>query len=155
MKRSLELCAIVLGALVLLPLGCHGPGDSPESTVETALSAARDGDKAALEACFMPGLVSAYPAYARTFADLLKKNSLRATKWSLSGNRRSDGSTVATVAVQFGSPLAVSGRTYRGMMIGLVRDSAVGRRIWYGEVPPPGLPGPTGRWVTTSASLRR
>jgi hypothetical protein len=153
MKRSLGLCAVVLGVLVLLPLGCHGPGNSPESRVESALSAARDGDKAALEACFMPGLSSSYPARVQDVVNLLDQKSLRTASWTVSGKQAGDA-FITSVEVQFAAPVSVSGSSYSRMQVVLMRDSADGRRGAFGEQLPPGLPEPTGRWVVAGAALK-
>jgi hypothetical protein len=152
MKRSLGLCAVVLGVLVLLPLGCHGPGSSPESTVESALTAIRDGDKPALEACLLPGLSSSYPDFVRSLVNLLEQKSLRSATWSLSGKKSSDDS-VSSVEVRFASAVAVSGSSYRGMHVVLTKDSEEGRTAAYGTDRPSGVPEPSGRWVITAASL--
>jgi hypothetical protein len=154
MKRSLGLCAFVLGVFVLLPLGCHGPGSSPESTVESALAAIKGGDRPALEACLLPGLSASYPDYVRSLVNLLEQQSLRGATWSLSDKKSSDDS-VASVQVRFASPIAVSGSSYGGMHVVLTEDSEEGRTAAFGTERPSGVPEPSGRWVITAASLTR
>jgi hypothetical protein len=153
MKRSLTSCAIVLGVLVLLPLGCHGPGNSPKAVVESALAAACDGDKAALEASFMPGLSSTHPGRVQDVVNLLDQKSLCTASWTVSSEQVGD-SFLTSATVRFASPVSVSGSSYSRMQVVLLRDSAEGRKGAFGEHLPPGLPEPTGRWVVAGVVLR-
>ena len=163
MKRSLGLCAIVLGVLVLLPLGCHGPGRSPESTVESALSAVKDGDRAALEATFMPGSIppsNANPSFEQ-LSQMMDQKSLQGISWQVTAKKvRSSSGTLVEVDVEFSAPVTIGawklephGIAGKTLMAAVARDTADERDIMLGRSKPAGIPGPTGRWVMVASGL--
>ncbi len=98
MRQSLLAIAVVLLGIALvgcggragLPPAAKGPSqpvgaDSPEAVADRILTAVRDGDKAALEACFMPGAPSASRAHLET---ILAKRSLTGVTWRLLAGKR-------------------------------------------------------------------
>jgi hypothetical protein len=161
MRQSLLAIAVVLLGIALV--GCGGRGesspvakgppqpvgaDSPQAVVDRVLTAVKDGDKAAFEACFLPGLPIAHAN--RSLTKMLEQGSLKGITWRFTGEKLND-----RIFVDFSAPITVNGRAETKLDVLPGQDTDRERVIMLGRDLPSGLPAPTGRWVIIASGLRQ
>jgi PBP1b-binding outer membrane lipoprotein LpoB len=155
MKQSLSAIAVVLLGIFLV--GCSGRGGSPESVVDRALTAVKNGDKATLVACFMPG--STPPAFKNACFDelvqMLEQGSLRGVTWRIAPDTMfHDTQDTKNLLAEFSAPVTVGSNTGKSLQVPVERDTAHVRTVLFGRYLPTGIPEPTGQWVMVTCGLR-
>jgi hypothetical protein len=160
MRRRLAVWTIGVGALALVLGGCGGSAkpkapppeaNSAAGVLKSALTAAKEGDEAALLGCLAaPSATDDHP-----LRQLLGAHALQGVSWRIATVKSAGASQVGAYAVEFSAPVKVEGKSYRHLFAWVIVDTAANRAAQFGAARRrPGISDPTGRWAVASSELK-